>query len=98
MKSKTDGSIVGVRVKAKILKNKMAPPLRMTEFDIIYGWGVNNLGCIVDAAEERGILTRNGSWYSYEGNNIGQGREKTIEALASDLDFAEEIKKRIIDQ
>lgn len=91
-----DGVVTGLRVKAKVIKNKMAPSLRITEFDIIYGRGVNTLGCIVDLALEKGIITRTGAWISYEGAHIGNGRDKTVLALASDLELADRLKDRIL--
>lgn len=96
IKNKTDGSVIGTRVKAKIIKNKMAPPLRVTEFDIMYGRGVNKLRCILDMAEEYGIIVKKGSWYSYEGENIGQGPENAVEFLASDLELTAKIEKEVL--
>ncbi len=68
----------GIRAKVKVAKNKVAPPFRIAEFDILFGRGISTLGCLLDLAEETGIVTRKGSWYSYEGDNIGQGRDNTI--------------------
>lgn len=96
IKNKDDGRIVGVRTKAKIIKNKMAPPLRVTEFDILYGRGVNTIGCVLDLGEEYGVITKAGAgWYSYGEKKLGQGRERAIEALASDIEMMQEIKKEI---
>lgn len=93
---KKDGDVIGSRIKAKVVKNKVAPALRLAEFDIIYGRGINNLGCIVDMASDRGILIKSGAWYSYmEQKNIAQGRDKMVETLASDLDFANELREKI---
>lgn len=97
VKEKADGSIKGVRVKAKVTKNKMAAPLKVAEFDILYGRGPNNLGCIVDLAQERNILTMKGAgWYSFEGQALAQGRDNLIDILASDLAFADKLKELII--
>ena len=68
----------GIRAKVKVAKNKVAPPFRIAEFDILFGRGISTLGCLLDLAEETGIVTRKGAWYSYEGDNIGQGRDNTI--------------------
>ena len=68
----------GIRAKVKVAKNKVAPPFRIAEFDILFGRGISTLGCILDLAEETGVVTRKGAWYSYEGDNIGQGRDNTI--------------------
>ena len=56
----------------------MAPPFRIAEFDILFGRGISTLGCLLDLAEETGVVVRKGAWYSYEGDNIGQGRDNTI--------------------
>ena len=62
----------------KVAKNKVAPPFRIAEFDILFGRGISTLGCLLDLAEETGVVVRKGAWYSYEGDNIGQGRDNTI--------------------
>ncbi|MBU6250352.1 MAG: DNA recombination/repair protein RecA, partial [Cyanobacteria bacterium REEB417] len=64
--------------KVKVAKNKVAPPFRIAEFDILFGRGISTLGCLLDLAEETGVVTRKGAWYSYDGDNIGQGRDNTI--------------------
>lgn len=91
------GNVIGSRVKAKTVKNKMAPALRIAEFDIIYGVGVSAYGCIVDLAIEKGIISRKGksSWYEYEGESY-QGRDALVEAIASDLDLANIMKGKIL--
>ena len=96
LKSKEDGSMEGIRVRAKIPKNKLAPAYRQTEYDIIYGRGINWLGEIVDLGADLGILTKTGNWYNYKDQQLGNGRTKTIEFLASDLDLMERIKKEIL--
>ncbi|WP_320673869.1 recombinase RecA [Prochlorococcus sp. MIT 1341] len=68
----------GIRAKVKVAKNKVAPPFRIAEFDILFGRGISTLGCLLDLAEETGVVTRKGAWYSYENDNIGQGRDNTI--------------------
>ena len=68
----------GIRAKVKVAKNKVAPPFRIAEFDILFGKGISTLGCLLDMAEETSVVTRKGAWYSYEGDNIGQGRDNTI--------------------
>ncbi|OYD97509.1 recombinase RecA [Nostoc sp. 'Peltigera membranacea cyanobiont' 210A] len=85
----------GNRVKVKVAKNKVAPPFRIAEFDIIFGKGISTLGCIVDLAEETGIIVRKGAWYSYNGDNISQGRDNAIKYLEEKPEFAEEIKKLV---
>ena len=68
----------GIRAKVKVAKNKVAPPFRIAEFDILFGKGISTLGCLIDLAEETSVVIRKGAWYSYEGDNIGQGRDNTI--------------------
>jgi recombination protein RecA len=85
----------GNRVKVKVAKNKVAPPFRIAEFDIIFGKGISTLGCVVDLAEETGIIVRKGAWYSYNGDNISQGRDNAIKYLEEKPEFADEIKKLV---
>ena len=82
----------GIRAKVKVAKNKVAPPFRIAEFDILFGRGISTLGCLLDMAEETGIVTRKGAWYSYEGDNIGQGRDNTITWLEQNPEKKEEIE------
>ena len=81
----------GIRAKVKVAKNKVAPPFRIAEFDILFGKGISTTGCLLDLAEETNIVFRRGAWYSYEGENIGQGRDNTILWL----DQNQEIRKTI---
>ena len=85
----------GIRAKVKVAKNKVAPPFRIAEFDIIFGKGISAVGCIVDLAEEMGIIVRKGAWYSYQGDNIGQGRDNTIKYMEDKPEFAQDIEKQI---
>jgi recombination protein RecA len=78
----------GIRAKVKIAKNKIAPPFRIAEFDVIFGKGISSLGCILDMAEETGVVTRKGAWYSYGGENLGQGRDNTIKYMEENPEFA----------
>jgi recombination protein RecA len=82
----------GIRAKVKVAKNKVAPPFRIAEFDILFGRGISTLGCLLDLAEETGVVTRKGAWYSYEGDNIGQGRDNTISWLEQNPDKAQVIE------
>ena len=72
---------IGSEVKVKVVKNKLAPPFREAEFEIMFGTGVNKLGELVDTAEKLGLMEKSGTWYSYEGEKIGQGREKVLDHL-----------------
>jgi recombination protein RecA len=85
----------GNRVKVKVAKNKVAPPFRIAEFDIIFGKGVSILGCVVDLAEETGVIVRKGAWYSYKGDNIAQGRDNAIKHLEENAAVAQEIQQQV---
>ncbi|NEP17926.1 MAG: recombinase RecA [Leptolyngbya sp. SIO4C1] len=85
----------GIRAKVKVAKNKVAPPFRIAEFDILFGEGISSLGCLVDMAESTGVITRKGSWYSYDGDNIGQGRDNTIQRFKEDAAFAQQIEQQV---
>ena len=82
----------GIRAKVKVAKNKVAPPFRIAEFDILFGKGISTLGCLLDMAEETSVVSRKGAWYSYEGDNIGQGRDNTIIWLEQNQQAKEKIE------
>ncbi len=88
----------GNRVKVKVAKNKVAPPFRVAEFDIIFGKGVSTIGCLVDIAEETGVLLRKGAWYSYSGENISQGRDNAIKYLEEKPEFAAKVKEQVLEK
>ena len=91
-----DGTeIVGNHVKAKIVKNKVAPPFKIAEFDIMYGTGISALGCMVDVAVEKGIIQKSGSWFSYNDEKIGQGRERVLDYLRNNPDLADTINAQV---
>ena len=91
-----DGSnIVGNRTKVKVVKNKLAPPFKVAEFDIVYGKGVSQSGCVVDLAVEYGIVKKTGAWFSYNDEKIGQGKENTKDYLEKNPEIMEEIQKQI---
>lgn len=96
VKEKSDGESVGIRIRAKIPKNKVASPLKVCEYDILYGKGVDLNGEIVDIAADRGIIKKAGAWYSYDGKQIGQGRQNTIAYLNDNPELANRIKKEIL--
>lgn len=85
----------GIRAKVKVAKNKVAPPFRIAEFDILFGRGISTLGCVLDLAEETGVVVRKGAWYSYEGDNIGQGRDNTITWLEQNPEKKEVIEREV---
>ena len=88
---KDGGDVIGNHVAAKIVKNKVAPPFRTAEFDIMYGKGISNTACILDVAVGKGIIQKGGSWFSYKDEKIGQGRDRTIEYLEANPDVLAEI-------
>ncbi len=91
-----DGSeIIGNKTRVKIVKNKLAPPFKTAEFDIMYGTGINNEGCVIDMAIELDVVQKSGSWYSYNGEKIGQGKENVKLFLQSNPDIYEEVKAQI---
>jgi recombination protein RecA len=85
----------GIRAKVKVAKNKVAAPFRIAEFDIIFGKGISTIGCIVDLSEEMGIINRRGAWYSFNGDNIGQGRDNTIKYMEERPEFAAEVQRLV---
>lgn len=85
----------GTRAKVKVAKNKVAPPFRIAEFDIIFGRGISTLGCLIDLAEETGVVVRRGAWYSYNGENISQGRDNAIKYMEEKPEFAKEVEKLV---
>lgn len=87
--------IVGNRTRVKVVKNKVAPPFRQAEFDIMYGTGISRTGSILDIGVELDIINKSGTWYSFEGERLGQGRENAKEYLKEHPEIAEQIENRI---
>ena len=92
---KDAGEKVGNRVKVKVVKNKLAPPFKEAEFDVIYGRGISKEGELLDLGEQLGIIKKSGAWYSYGDIKLGQGREKAREFLIQNKEIAEEIERQI---
>lgn len=92
---KGNEGMYGIRAKVKVAKNKVAPPFRQAEFDIIFGKGISNIGCLLDIAEDADIVIRKGAWYSYKGENIGQGRDNTINYLLENPEVATEVEQLV---
>jgi len=86
------GDPTGIKVKAKIIKNKMAPPMKIVEFDIVYAQGIDEYGCIFDLGIDKGILSQKGAWVYYNGENFSQGRDNAIEKLKSSPEIVSAIK------
>jgi recombination protein RecA len=91
-----DGSEpVGSRTRVKVVKNKVSPPFKQAEFDILYGIGISREGSLIDMGVEQGIVRKSGAWYTYEGDQLGQGKENARSFLRDNPDLANEIEKRI---
>ena len=94
---KQDGEVVGSRTRVKIVKNKVAPPFREAEFDIVYGKGISKEGSLLDLAVDLEIIDKSGSWFSYNGEKIGQGRENAKRYILEHPKMAEEVEKKVRD-
>jgi recombination protein RecA len=92
----SDGAM-GNRVKAKVVKNKLAPPFKQAEFDIVFGEGVSQEGCIIDTGVQYEIFGKSGAWFSYNGEKIAQGREKLRQLLRENTELRAEIEQKIRD-
>ena len=92
---KQSGEVVGNRTRVKVVKNKIEPPFKEAEFDIMFGEGISKVGDILDLAAENNIISKSGAWYAYEGNKIGQGRENAKNYLKENPTICEEIEKKV---
>lgn len=92
---KKDGEVTGNRVRAKVVKNKVAPPFRQAEFDLMYGEGISREGCIIDMGVEAGIVKKSGAWYTYGEERLGQGREAAKALLLANPDLRTEIESKV---
>ncbi len=92
---KDDADITGNKTRVKVVKNKVAPPFKKAEFDIIYGEGISKIGEIIDLGSEYDIIQKSGSWYSYGDTKLGQGREAVKKLLTDNIELSEEIEKKI---
>lgn len=93
---KNGEDVYGNRTIIKVVKNKVAPPFKTAEFDIVYGLGVDNVGEVIDLAVEQGIIQKNGAWFKYNGDNISQGRAGLVELLKDNVELLDIIKKQIV--
>ncbi len=94
---KQAGEVVGSRTKVKVVKNKVAPPFKEAEFDIMFGKGISRIGDILDLAADHDIIVKSGAWYAYEGNKIGQGRENAKQYLEEHPDVCNEVENKVRD-
>jgi len=94
---KDGAEVVGSRVRVKVVKNKVAPPFRLAEFDVMYGKGISREGSLIDVGVDQGFMKKSGAWFTYEGTQIGQGRENARQFLMDNPDVALDIEKRIRD-
>ena len=94
---KQGGEVIGNRTRVKVVKNKIAPPFKEAEFDIMFGEGISKVGDILDLAADNGIVVKSGAWYAYEGNKIGQGRENAKQFLKDNPVICTEIETKIRD-
>ena len=92
---KDGDNVYGNHVRVKVVKNKVAPPFRKAEFDILFGQGINKVGEILDLGVEHDIVSKSGSWFSYNGSKLGQGRDATMQLLKDNPELCEEIEKQI---
>jgi recombination protein RecA len=92
---KQDGEVKGNRVRVKVIKNKVAPPFREAEFDIVYGEGISKAGNILDMAVNMDIIEKSGSWFSYDGNRIGQGRENVKKYLKENPEILADVEQKV---
>jgi len=92
---KDGGDAVGNRTRVKVVKNKVAPPFKQAEFDIVYGQGISREGSLIDVGVDQGIVRKSGAWYTYEGDQLGQGKENVRNFLRDNPDLADEIEKKI---
>ena len=92
---KQDGNVIGNRVRVKVVKNKVAPPFREAEFDIIYGKGISKSGNILDLAVSLDIINKSGAWFSYNGERIGQGRENAKSYLENNPKMMDEVETKV---
>lgn len=94
---KQGGEVIGNRTRVKVVKNKVAPPFKEAEFDIMFGEGISSIGDILDLAANNGIINKSGAWYAYEGNKIGQGRENAKQYLKENPQVCAEVEQKVRD-
>lgn len=95
---KNNGEMIGSRTKAKVVKNKMAPPFKVAEFDVMYGKGISRIGELLDLAVEKDVVKKSGAWFSYDGERLGQGRDKVKALLESDEQLAKTVEDKLMEK
>ena len=93
----TDGNVLGNKTRVKVVKNKVAPPFKLSEFDIMYGKGISKLGEIIDLGVEHGIIDKSGSWFSYGDTKLGQGRDSVKKILTDNPELCDELEVKIVE-
>ena len=93
----TDGNVLGNKTRVKVVKNKVAPPFKLSEFDIMYGKGISKLGEIIDLGVEHGIIDKSGSWFSYGETKLGQGRDSVKKILTDNPELCDELEVKIVE-
>jgi recombination protein RecA len=91
----SDGNVLGNKTRVKVVKNKVAPPFRLAEFDIMYGEGVSKVGEILDVAVEHEIVKKSGSWFSYDDTKLGQGRDAVKNMIKDNPELMDELEEKI---
>src|SRR5690625_1515393 len=92
---KEGDEVIGSETRVKVVKNKVAPPFKQTEFQILYGTGINRLGEVIDYGVKMGLIDKAGAWYSYQGDKIGQGKNNAMKYLQENSEVAQEMENRI---
>jgi len=95
---KQGGDFIGNRTRVKVVKNKVAPPFKEAEFDIIYGEGISKVGCLLDLAVDKDIINKSGSWFSYGETRLGQGRDNAVEFLKQNPELLDRVEAEIYEK
>jgi recombination protein RecA len=93
----TNGNVLGNKTRVKVVKNKVAPPFKVSEFDIMYGKGISKMGEIIDLGVEHDIIDKSGSWFSYGDTKLGQGRDSVKSILKDNPELSDEIEAKIVE-
>ena len=94
----TNGNVLGNKTRVKVVKNKVAPPFKLSEFDIMYGKGISKMGEIIDLGVDNDIIDKSGSWFSYGETKLGQGRDSVKAILTDNPDLCDELEAKIVEK